>query len=145
MPIACVCVCVCVCVLFVITWYSPTGSSGHEFPRQEYWSGLSFPPAGDLPDPGIKPMPLASRTGRRQYSLPLHHWGSPVPAVCSPPKLQFPSITYSWPPLPISLSPTSLSLFSYPPSVPWICVFVLVWFCLFTYFLTIPHRSEIRR
>jgi len=26
-----------------------------EFPRQEYWSGLPFPPPGDLPDPGIKP------------------------------------------------------------------------------------------
>ena len=25
------------------------------FSRQEYWSGLSFPPPGDLPDPGIKP------------------------------------------------------------------------------------------
>ena len=25
------------------------------FPRQEYWSGLSFPSLGDLPDPGIKP------------------------------------------------------------------------------------------
>ena len=24
------------------------------FPRQEYWSGLTFPPPGDLPDPGIK-------------------------------------------------------------------------------------------
>ena len=24
------------------------------FPRQEYWSGLPFPPSGDLPDPGIK-------------------------------------------------------------------------------------------
>ena len=23
------------------------------FPRQEYWSGLPFPPPGDLPDPGI--------------------------------------------------------------------------------------------
>ena len=22
-----------------------------EFPRQEYWSGLPFPPPGDLPDP----------------------------------------------------------------------------------------------
>ena len=27
-----------------------------EFSRQEYWSGLPFPFAGDLPDPGIKPM-----------------------------------------------------------------------------------------
>ena len=25
------------------------------FPKQEYWSGLPFPPPGDLPDPGIKP------------------------------------------------------------------------------------------
>ena len=26
------------------------------FSRQEYWSGLSCPPPGDLPDPAIKPM-----------------------------------------------------------------------------------------
>ena len=26
-----------------------------EFSRQEYWSGLSFPPPGDLPNPGVKP------------------------------------------------------------------------------------------
>ena len=26
-----------------------------EFPRQEYWSGLPFPPPGCLPDPGIEP------------------------------------------------------------------------------------------
>ena len=26
-----------------------------EFSRQEFWSGLPFPTAGDLPDPGIKP------------------------------------------------------------------------------------------
>ena len=25
------------------------------FSRQEYWSGLPFPPPGDLPDPEIKP------------------------------------------------------------------------------------------
>ena len=30
-----------------------------EFSRQEYWSGLPFPPAGDLPKPGIKPSSLA--------------------------------------------------------------------------------------
>ena len=27
-----------------------------EFSRQGYWSGFPFPPPGDLPDPGIKPM-----------------------------------------------------------------------------------------
>ena len=26
-----------------------------EFSRQVYWSGLSFPSPGDLPDPGIEP------------------------------------------------------------------------------------------
>ena len=30
------------------------------FSRQEYWSGLSCPPPGDLPDSGIKPKPLMS-------------------------------------------------------------------------------------
>ena len=33
---------------------SPPGSSVHEFSRQEYWTGLPFPPPGDLPDPGIE-------------------------------------------------------------------------------------------
>jgi len=30
------------------------------FSRQGYWSGLTFPPPGDLPDPGIKPTPPVS-------------------------------------------------------------------------------------
>ena len=32
-----------------------------EFFRQEYWSGLPFPIAGNLPDPEIEPMSLVSR------------------------------------------------------------------------------------
>ena len=31
-----------------------------EFSRQEYLSGVPFPPPGDLPDPGIKPTSLMS-------------------------------------------------------------------------------------
>ena len=31
------------------------GSPSIGFSRQEYWSGLPFPPPGDLPDPGIEP------------------------------------------------------------------------------------------
>ena len=31
-----------------------------EFSRQEYWIRLSFPPPGNLPDPGIKPASLLS-------------------------------------------------------------------------------------
>ena len=30
------------------------------FSRQEYWTGLSCPPSGDLPNPGIKPASLTS-------------------------------------------------------------------------------------
>ena len=64
----CVCVCVCVCVctqllshaqFFVAPWtvvHQIPLSIG--FPRQEYCSGLPFPPPGDLPDPGIKRVSL---------------------------------------------------------------------------------------
>ena len=31
------------------------------FSKQEYWSGLPFPPPGDLPDPGTEPRSLTSR------------------------------------------------------------------------------------
>ena len=37
------------------------------FPRQEHWSGLSFPSPGDHPDPGIKP-PSPALAGR--FSTP---------------------------------------------------------------------------
>ena len=30
-----------------------------EFPRQEHWSGVPFPPPGDPPDAGIEPTSLA--------------------------------------------------------------------------------------
>ena len=47
--------------LFATSW-----SVVHQAPlsmgffRPGYWSGLPFPPPGDLPDPGIKPESLAS-------------------------------------------------------------------------------------
>ena len=52
-----------------------------ELPRQEYWSGVSFPSPGDLPHPGIKSEPPAF-TGSlldcmQVNSLPLSHWGTP--------------------------------------------------------------------
>ena len=33
-----------------------------KFSRQEYWSGLPFPPPGDLPHPGIEPASAALQT-----------------------------------------------------------------------------------
>ena len=47
--------------------------SSMEFSRQEYWSGLSFPSPGDLPDPGIKPVSHSLQTDVYHLS----HQGSP--------------------------------------------------------------------
>ena len=41
---------------------SPPASSVMGFSRQEYWSGLPFPPLGNLPDPGIEPTSPESPT-----------------------------------------------------------------------------------
>ena len=38
-----------------------------EFSSQEYWSELSCPPPGDLPDPGIEPTSLASPASAGGY------------------------------------------------------------------------------
>ena len=38
----------------------PLGLSVRGTLRQEHWSGLPFPPPGDLPAPGIKPTYLTS-------------------------------------------------------------------------------------
>ena len=56
--------CVCVCGWVggcSITFNSVAlqASLSMEFSRQEYWSGLPFPPLGDLSYPGIKPTSLA--------------------------------------------------------------------------------------
>ena len=53
--------------------YSPPGSYVHEFPRQEYWSGLLIPSPGDLLNPGIEPVSLESPAlaGRFFTTVPL--------------------------------------------------------------------------
>ena len=58
-------VCVRMCAQFCLTLCnpkdcSPPDSFVMEFSRQEYWSGLSFPASGDLPELGIEPKSLAS-------------------------------------------------------------------------------------
>ena len=71
----CVCVCVCACAhARSVTQSCPNlcdpldgsrpGSSVRGIFRQEHWSGLPFPPPGDLPHPGMEPMSpvLASRS-----------------------------------------------------------------------------------
>ena len=51
-----------------------------EFSRQEYWSGLPFPPPVDLPDPGIEPGSAALLAD----SSPSEPLGKPIPSwLCS--------------------------------------------------------------
>ena len=57
--------------LFVTPWtvaYQVPPSKG--FSRQEYLSGLPFPPPGDLPDPGIEPVSPALQTDSLPSELP---------------------------------------------------------------------------
>ena len=62
--------------------YSPPGSMG--FSRQEYWSGLSFPSSGDLPNPGIELRDQTHFSCIGKWTLlPLRHPGRIyVPHLC---------------------------------------------------------------
>ena len=51
---------------------SPQAPLSMGLSRQEYWSGLPFPPPGDLLDPGIEPVYPVLQVD----SLPLSHQGS---------------------------------------------------------------------
>ena len=62
----------------ILPWKTPRtaarqASLSMEFFRQEYWSGLPFPPPGDLTNPGIQP----GFTTWQADSLPLSHLGIP--------------------------------------------------------------------
>ena len=48
------------------------------FPRQEYWSGLPFPPPGDLPNPGIEPVSPVSPARAGGFFTTEIHLGSPL-------------------------------------------------------------------
>ena len=70
--------CVCSVTLFMsdsaVPWTVACHAPLTEFFKQEYWSGLPFPPPGDLPDPGIEPV----SPELQEDSLPLSHQGSPI-------------------------------------------------------------------
>ena len=58
--------CVCAKLLSHVQLFANLWTVTHQdplsvgFSRQEYWSGLPCPPAGDLPSPGIEPVSLMS-------------------------------------------------------------------------------------
>ena len=49
--------CLTPCKPMTVVYQAPLSMG---FFKQEYWSGSPCPPPGDLPDPGIKPVPLMS-------------------------------------------------------------------------------------
>ena len=51
-----------------------------EFSRRGYWSGLPFPPPGDLPNSRIEPESPAP-PALQADSLPLNHWGGPYSSL----------------------------------------------------------------
>ena len=62
--------------LFLTPWtvaYQVPPSMG--FSSQECWTGLPFPPPGDLPDPGIEPR--SPCIAGRRFTYRLSHQGSP--------------------------------------------------------------------
>ena len=53
------------------------------FPRQEYWNGWSFPPQGDLPDPGIQPASPVAPALAGRFFIPVSP-GKPVYGLKDP-------------------------------------------------------------
>ena len=49
-----------------------------QYSRQEYWSVLSCPPPGDLPDPGIEPTPLMSPALAGRFFTTSANWEAPL-------------------------------------------------------------------
>ena len=62
-------------ILWTVAYQAPLSV---EFSRQEYWSGLPFPSAGDLPDLGIEPMSPVS-PALQADSLPAEPLGKQAP------------------------------------------------------------------
>ena len=48
------------------------------FSRNEYWSGLPFPPVGDLPNPGIELSSLMSPALTGRFFTSSAYLGSPI-------------------------------------------------------------------
>ena len=85
--------------LFATPWTATCqASQSMGFPRQEYWSGLPFPPPRDLPDPGIKPMSPALAGEFFTTELPAAAAAKSLQScltLCNPMDCSLPGI-YAW-------------------------------------------------
>ena len=78
-------------LLFATSWtVANRAPPSMGFSRQEYWSGLPFPPPGDLLDPGIEPAspvwqadPFSSLSLQYQrLPVEMKRWGSELYVAC---------------------------------------------------------------
>ena len=53
------------------------------FSKQEYWSGLPWPPPGDLSDPGIEPVSLAAPALAGKVFTTSSTWEVPINSIMS--------------------------------------------------------------
>ena len=73
----------CECMLSPVQLLTTPWTAAHQAPlsmgfsRQEYWSGLPFPPPGDLPDPGIEPASLMSSAFTGKFFNTSAIWEAP--------------------------------------------------------------------
>ena len=71
--------CVCMCLVVSNSFATPL-TVAHQvalsmgFPRQDYWSGLTFPPPEYLPNPGIKPTIPASPELAGRFFITSTNW-----------------------------------------------------------------------
>ena len=73
----------CVCVTqSCLTLCDPQAPLSVGCSGKEYWSGLPFPTAGDLPEPGIKPTSLVSPALAGEYFTTVPHRKSINKIVC---------------------------------------------------------------
>ena len=94
-----------------------------EFSREGYWSGLPFSIPGDLPDPGIETVSLASPA---LDSLPLCYLGSPI---------YIKTLCYQ---INLSSAITSISIFPYLFVAFYMTHFCFVLFyCISIYFISL--------
>ena len=65
---------------WTVTHQSPLSM---EFSRQEYWSGLPFPPPEGLPDPGIEPVSLMSPALAGGFFTAIATWEDYIAYMCT--------------------------------------------------------------
>ena len=80
-PLLPLCACVCLSPFSRVRLFLTPWTASHQAPlsmgfsRQEYWSGVPFPPPGDLPNLGMEPQPLMSSAMAGRFFITSASWG----------------------------------------------------------------------